>query len=273
MLMSTTYHAPLARWCLLLAVLLVQACGKGAGDGSYFPLNPGSQWQYRVERTTMDGTRQLRYALSAVGPAANEPADLRARVTLDGQRYVYRISDDGTYRIAIERRRGPRSIEDSEQQMVMPSHPALDQTWAGRSQTAVLESSAAPWETLFRVQVPIEMRFRVAALDAEVSTPAGDFARCLLVEGQGQSDSDLGNGVGPTHIEVSTREWYAPGVGLVRMERHETTNAKALSSGALVMELMVGRNRDHLRVKSTIARSRCGLRAHRRSIALTGEND
>lgn len=237
MSMSTAHHAPPRHLCLLLVLLLLTACGKGTGDGAYFPLTPGSQWQYRVERTTMDGTRQLRHALSAVGPAANEPADLRARVTLDGQRYVYRTNDDGTYRIAVERRHGPRSVDDGTQQMVMPRQPTLDQQWSGRSATAVLESSAAPWETLFRVQVPIEMRFRVTDLDAEVSTPAGDFARCLVIEGQGQADSDLGNGVGPTHIDVSTREWYAPGVGLVRMERHESSSAKALSAGALVMEL------------------------------------
>ena len=81
------------------------------------------------------------------------------------------------------------------------------------------------------------MSFRVAALDASIATPAGQFDNCLLVEGHGQTDADLGNGVGPTHIEVTTREWYASGVGLVRMERNEQSSAKALKAGALVMEL------------------------------------
>jgi hypothetical protein len=231
------HRCAVARLCLLLLVLGVAACGQGRHDDSYFPLEPGSRWQYRVERTTMDGRRELRHALSVLDPLANQPADLRVRATLDGQRFLYRINDDGTWRVGVERSRGPRAADDDQPQMVMPLHPALAQEWQGRSATTVLESSAAPWETLFRVQVPLVMRFRVAALDAAVSTPAGDFERCLLLEGQGQADSDLGNGVGATHIEVTTREWYAPGVGLVRMERHEQTSAKGLQAGSLVMEL------------------------------------
>jgi len=135
---------------MLLLLAMLSACGKGGHDGGYFPLTPGSQWQYRVERTTMDGTRQLRHALSVLGPAANQPADLRTRVTLDGQRYIYRVNEDGTYRIGIERRRGPRSLEDDQQVLVMPRAPTLDQQWQDRSSTAVLESSAAPWDLVPR---------------------------------------------------------------------------------------------------------------------------
>ncbi len=222
----------------MFAMLLsMQACGKGGHDGTYFPLTPGGQWQYRVARTTMDGTRQLRHALSVIAPAANEPADLRTRVTLDGQRYIYRINDDGIYRIGVQGRRGARAADGDQPQMIMPAHPGLGQQWRGRSQTSVLESSAAPWETLFRVQALLDMHYRVAALDAEVTTPAGEFDHCVLIEGEGQTDSDLGNSVGPTRINVTTREWYAPGVGLVRMERNEQTSATALSAGSLVMEL------------------------------------
>jgi len=237
MSMSAVRCSFMSRLCLLLVLCALEACGKDGGDGGYFPLTPGSQWQYQVERTTMDGTRQLRHAISAGGPAANEPSDLRTRVTLDGQRYLYRTTDDGIYRVGVQRGRGQHMANDDQQQMVMPRHPTIHQTWKGRSPTALLESSAAPWETLFRVQQPVEMSFRVAALDAEIATPAGRFDDCMLVEGQGQVDADLGNGVGPTHIEVTTREWYAPGVGLVRMERNEQSSAKALSAGALVMEL------------------------------------
>lgn len=214
----------------------LQACGNG-GHGGYFPLVPGSQWQYRVERTTMDGTRQLRYAISVSAPAANEPADMRSRVTLDGQRYVYRVTDDGTYRVGVQRRHGQHMAEDDQQQLVMPAHPRVDQQWRESTPTAVLESSAPPWESLFRVQVAVDMRYRIAAIDAEISTVAGEFKQCVLLEGEGQTEADLGNGVGQTSIKVASREWYAPGVGLVRMERNEQTNAKALSGGALVMEL------------------------------------
>ena len=236
---SVVRRLSVLRLCLMVVLLSLQACGNGEHEGGYFPLTPGGQWQYRVERTTMDGTRQLRHALSVIEPAANEPADLRTRVTLDGQRYIYRVSEDGIYRVGVQHKRGSRAADEGQPQMVMPALPRVDQQWRGRSQTSLLESSAAPWETLYRVQVLLDMRYRIAAINAEVTTPAGEFEHCVLIEGEGegQTDADLGSGVGQTPISVTTREWYAPGVGLVRMERKEQTSAKALSAGSLVIEL------------------------------------
>ncbi|MBK8960250.1 MAG: hypothetical protein IPM80_18010 [Proteobacteria bacterium] len=75
-------------------------------------------------------------------------------------------------------------------------------------------------ETLFRVQVPLVMRFRVAALDAVASTPAGDFERCLLLEGQGQADSDPATASAPRTLEATTRGAACAGRRPVRRERH-----------------------------------------------------
>ena len=230
-------RSSIPRLCLLIALGALESCGNGGHNGDFFPLVPGSQWQYRVERTTMDGTRQLRHAISVGTPGSNEPADVRTRVTLDGQRYLYKVADDGIYRIGVQRRHGQRLAEDDQQQLVMPAKPTLSQHWQGRSPTTLLESSAPPWETLFRVQVPVVMRYRVAAIDAEITTAAGEFDHCVVIEGAGSADADLGNGVGPASIAVTSREWYAPSVGLVRMERDEKSSAKPLSAGALVMEL------------------------------------
>jgi hypothetical protein len=37
---------------------------------------------------------------------------------------------------------------------------------------------------------------------------------------------------------VEQSNWYAPGVGLVKMERKETTQRKALDKGTLLVELV-----------------------------------
>ena len=107
---------------------------------------------------------------------------------------------------------------------------------AGR--TAVLENTGPPWETLFRIRVPVTMHYRVAELGQSVETPAGRFSDCALVVGQGSANADVGNYIGRTSIEVSSRAWYARGVGLVRLERDETTTADAISAGHITMELL-----------------------------------
>lgn len=221
----------------VLALLSLAACRDHPAGSDYFPLTPGSQWQYRIERTTMDGVRQLRDLIEVSPIAPGQAADLRSRVTLDGQRFTYRLTNAGIYRIGVEHTRGPEAVAQTQQLLVMPAQLAIDQQWQGDSLTAVLESSAPPWESLFRVQVPVAMHYRVASLDAEVTTPAGTFDHCLLVSGNGSADADFGNGVGAAKVEVTSHEWYAPQVGLVRMERHEHSNAKVVRAGALVMEL------------------------------------
>ena len=229
-------RAPAALLGMLLAIMLC-GCERARPEQNYFPLTAGLQWQYRITRTTMDGARELRYSIAVGQHAVDEPADVRTRVTLDGRRYVYRVNEAGIYRVAMQGRAGQGQADDDAQQMVMPAHLKITQQWQGRTATSVLESSAAPWESLFRVHVPLEMRYRVESLSASVDTPAGHFTRCLLVAGRGSTESELGNGIGRAKLEITSREWYAPDVGLVRMERNEQTSAKALSGGSLVMEL------------------------------------
>jgi len=210
---------------LLVALL---ACGaRATPDGvRYFPLHAGAAWQYRVKRTTMDGAQDLRHVVSAVAADDGLPASIGRRITLGGQRHDYRTSEHGIYRLTA-----------SGEELVLPRQLAQGSTWQGAGQTVVLESSAAPWESLFRVRVALAMNYRIEALDARVETPAGRFENCVLVSGHGATATDIGGYIGPTRIEVESREWYAPDVGLVRMEREERSDAVALRRGALVVEL------------------------------------
>lgn len=226
-----------SRLAAALVLLTLATCGDSPRGGAYFPLTPGAQWQYRIGRTTMDGVAQLRDLIKIDALTPGEPADLRSSVTFDGQRFTYQVTNEGIYRVGVQHAHGSTLAEDTQRQLVMPAKPALDQQWHRRSVTAVLETQRPPFESLFRVQVPVEMHYRVASLHAAVTTPAGDFNNCLLVRARGTAAADFGNGIGPSSIEVTRAEWYAPNVGLVRMEHHERTSAPALAAGAIVMEL------------------------------------
>jgi hypothetical protein len=39
-------------------------------------------------------------------------------------------------------------------------------------------------------------------------------------------------------LPLTTLEWYCPGIGLARLERHEPAQSAFLSGGSLTMELM-----------------------------------
>lgn len=220
----------------VLALLILDGCDRATPTANYFPLEPGRHWQYRVERTTMDGRTELRHAVRAVAVPPGLGIDAM-RETLGGLRYLYAIDDDGIFRIDAAAA-GPRhGAGEVSRELVLPHAVDAASTWQTWSQTTVLENTGPPWETLFRINAPIRMRYQVEAIDGAVTTPAGRFDDCLVVAGRGTASVDVGNYIGRTRIEVASREWFAPGVGLVRMEREEKTGADALRAGRLVMEL------------------------------------
>lgn len=67
--------------------------------------------------------------------------------------------------------------------------------------------------------------------------PPGRFDECFLVSGHGTTTTDVGNYIGRAEIEISTEDWFAPGVGLVKSIRTERTSLDALNFGRLSMEL------------------------------------
>ncbi len=227
-----------ARLVILLVLPLFAACGQDDAGERLFPLEPGREWQYRVVRTTMDGTRELRHVVRAVAvPSGSELSGLR--MTLDGRSLRYARTAEGLFRLGDDaagstRHAGPAP---GAPRLVLPDAVAAGATWQSRDVTSVLENTGPPWETLFRITVPVPMRYEVVRDDATIETPGGRFERCLLVEGHGSTNADVGNYIGHATIEIRSREWFAPGVGLVRLERDERTDAAALSAGRLVMEL------------------------------------
>lgn len=234
------------RWsnaCRTLACIgiwaLLEDCGSSRppSEHAFFPLAAGSYWQYRIERTTMDGVSELRYAIYTVSPDVGTGQGTAIRETMDGRRYYYALNADGVYRIGERPRRGGAVTYHQEKRLVLPHAPALAQRWRSTTTTSVLESTGPPWETLFRINVPVEVEYRIESLSETVQTPAGRFTGCLLVSGRGTTNTDVGNTIGRTDIEVTSKEWFAPHIGLVRLERTERSTSDALNYGALRMEL------------------------------------
>jgi hypothetical protein len=70
-----------------------------------------------------------------------------------------------------------------------------------------------------------------------VKVPAGAFENCMRVVMSGNAFVDAGNYVGKTIVRVTETNWYAPGVGLVKSVREESTKHRALDKGGIILEL------------------------------------
>lgn len=228
-------------WVLGLSILVslgfeLTGCRNADHTTSYFPVEPGHEWQYRVQRSTMDGTEELRHIVRSIAPPAQMAGITGAKAGLDGRTTFYTSDAQGVYRLAPAgpaERSGPATISE----LVLPHTPTADSTWRSPARTSLLESSAPPWETLFRVRTQLLMDYQVEDLDASITTPAGHFEHCLLILGTASETRNAGTLIGEAHIRITVREWYAPGIGMVRMEREEIMDNAAIDRGTVVMEL------------------------------------
>ena len=69
-------------------------------------------------------------------------------------------------------------------------------------------------------------------------TTAGVFNHCLHVTGRGQTTVQTDRGNASASVTVQVDEWYAPSVGLVKLERQETSESTFLKAGRQTWQLL-----------------------------------
>jgi hypothetical protein len=70
-----------------------------------------------------------------------------------------------------------------------------------------------------------------------VETPAGKFEGCLRVAGEAKIKLYVDALFMWRDIPLFSTEWYCPGVGLVKVERVETSPSKFMLGGRMTLEL------------------------------------
>lgn len=218
--------------CVFCAVL--GACLSPAPPVDYFPVSASRQWYYRLEKTTMDGTIEQRYALHGMSDGAGR----QRLVTADGNVHYFQRTDSWILHTA-SRPNGASAVRYVEPPVpVLPLQPRPGVVWSTHTETQVLEKTGPPQATLFRIAVRVPITLSIKSASETVSVPAGEFTDCVHVSGSGQTTADAGNYIGRTEITVATEDWYAPGVGLIKRVRHERTTHPALNHGTQLMELL-----------------------------------
>lgn len=219
----------------LVLLVLLAGCGD-APDVSYFPLREGLEWRYRVTETSSVETLKRDYLVVSGEPYV-AGGDTRYRRRNDGgTEYHFRVGEDGVWRV------GKRVIVELEAQpdvperLVMPIPAAAGRQWQSNTHPYVIRRLVSDGVDMRRAYT-VPMNYTVAAIDAEVEVPAGTFERCVHIVGEADLQMYVDGPSGLRSIPLRTDEWYARGVGLVRLRRVETVESDLMASGELVMEL------------------------------------
>lgn len=223
-----------ATWAGLLLIAGLAGCDKA--PTGYFPLEPGLNWKYRVTTVSAGETRRSLFGMTNLGTDLLDGEQVHIRRSSSGTDYYFKHDATGVYRVAKRSVVEKRPRHDEEPRYVLKYPLASAGEWAAPSHVYVLHR-VHPYEESLTRGVRFVMTYRVEATDARVTVPAGRFEDCVLVRGEGLVTvySDAVRGF--TEIPITTLEWYARGVGLVRLERSENLHTTVFAGGSKVFEL------------------------------------
>ena len=202
-----------ASLCLYgLVLLLVPSCS--APDTSYFPTAPGYEWTYDISRKNPE----------IQGPVIQRSIvrNLPAR-TVDGITYYPKIYANGKKHYFTDFAEGiSRQHTDAERTDLVIGYPLSTGTeWRAASVLFLFDLPRKLHDFRGRISRNLELDYTITSTADEVRVPAGHFVRCLRVDAVGFLDLPHRLMLGIRMIKVEQTQWYAPGVGLVKMTRRE----------------------------------------------------
>ncbi|MBT3059829.1 MAG: hypothetical protein AB2593_16795 [Candidatus Thiodiazotropha sp.] len=218
-------------------VLLLAACSKPAMEStSYFPLAQGLRWDYLVTSRVGDSIRHSDFSIHTGSEESVNGALHSVRITSDGTRYYIAENSSGIYR------RAKRTLIESRPSVDDPPHLILKKPlrkgthWSNPTYPFVLRR-VYPYEERLTRGMNLKMTYQIASENDTVVVPAGRFDNCLRVEGEANLTLYADAKSGYEEILINTTEWYAPGVGLVKLLREEPLSNEVFAGGELVYEL------------------------------------
>lgn len=158
------------------------------------------------------------------------------RITSDGTRYYIAENSGGIYRNAKRTLIESKPTVDNSPHWVL-KYPLRNGTqWSNPTYPFVLRR-IYPYEERLTRGMNLKMSFQIVAEDETVIVPAGRFDSCIRVEGEANLTLYADARSGYEEILINTTEWYAPGVGLVKLLREEPLANDVFAGGKVVYEL------------------------------------
>jgi hypothetical protein len=195
--------------------------------------------QYDVTVNTVFLEKHSKYVVLTQPSREFEGSRVMTQVVNGGLVYFYVDAPDGIHRIATRRTEGTQTVTDKTDRLVLPHPLRLGESWKQETMTGVLETVVDPFRRIYRLEIPVMMRYTVESLSDRVRVPAGTFDDCLRIRGVGNAAHKGDAAIRKAAVSVEQIDWYAPGVGLVKSYRRETTTNKNLRQGEFRLELEV----------------------------------
>jgi hypothetical protein len=223
----------------LLSVLLLTSCGVKTTDDDFFPLQAGRSWTYRVTKTMVEkGVPQVESL--TIDTRGSEPVNgvpAMRRHSDSGVDYWLRSDDTGIYRVASKNALESEPGVDEVPRYVLRKPFVVGTRWDALTVAYIMEHRNESRKELRYTHKPMNMLYRIEAVDQKVTTAAGNFDGCIKVKGEAQIKLFADDVFNYRAVPLFSYEWYCPKVGLVRLERVEASPSKFILGGTLLLDL------------------------------------
>ena len=195
-----------------LVVLLLFSCS--SPDTSYFPTAPGNEWTYDISRTAPDMHQPLiqKSIVRNLPPGTVDGITYYPRAYANRAIHYFTISAGGISR-------SKPGHEGADPVIVYPLSVGTE--WSGGSRLYLFDLPKKLEGAWNNISSNLELDYTITSLEDSVDVPAGHFPRCLRIDAVGFLDLPTRLMLGIRIIKVEQSQWYAPGVGLVKMTRRE----------------------------------------------------
>jgi hypothetical protein len=226
--------------CAVVSALALSGCSPKPEQDTYFPLDDGRSWTYRVTKNLDEANEPSvdTLELSARGAQDVDGKPALRRHSDNGVDYWFRSDASGIFRIASKNALDKELKTDNPPRYVLKKPYAVGTQWEASTVAYILQRKNEVPKEIRYTHKPVMMVYRIDALDQKVQTESGTFEGCIRVLGEAKIKLYVDVLFSWRDMPLFSTEWYCPKVGLVRVERVETSPSRTLRGGTMTLDLV-----------------------------------
>ena len=124
--------------------------------------------------------------------------------------------------------RPKEKLEFEKENVVYQMPLEKDKSWNTNDLTTLVVKLG--YDRIYRTLLPINIENKLISLNATVKIKDKILKNCLKIEGFGQTSFFPGAPLGKIDITIKKTEWYAPGLGLVKLIREEISDSETMGN-------------------------------------------
>ena len=224
----------------VLGALVVSSCSPKSEQDTYFPLDDGRSWTYRVTKNLDEAEAPNidLLELSARGAQDVDGKPALRRHSDNGVDYWFRSDASGIFRVASKNALDKELKTDNPPRYVLKKPYAVGTQWEASTVAYILQRKNETPKEIRYTHKPVMMVYRIEALNQKVQTESGAFEGCIRVLGEAKIKLYVDALFAWRDMPLFSTEWYCPTVGLVRVERLEASPSRTLRGGTMTLDLV-----------------------------------